>query len=198
MSRGGSRYGAGRPGWHAKTAGKRAIDVRKLQRGGYLSATHRMTWRWSSGATIGLDTSPDAVRLSYRYEDNAGEWRSVDQHIGITRTPCHYGGDRPWFACPRCFRRVAIIYLWNIPLCRKCARLAYTSQSEDAIDRSWGRTYRIMHRLGQGHEGPHAVPRRLKGMRRATYERLWQAWCREEEYRDDAIAAFAARLGWLL
>lgn len=197
MSRGGWRYGAGRPGSHAKTAGKLSIDVRRLHRDGYLSAPRRMTWRWTNGATIDLETTPDAVTLVYRYREDAGQWRDVNQRIALTRTPCHYGGSRPWFACPRCGRRAAIIYLWNIPACRKCARLVYLSQSEDAIARSWGRTYRVMHRLGQGDEGCHALPRRPKGMRRATFERLREAWWREDEYRDGLFAEFMARTGLL-
>lgn len=195
MSRGGWRYGAGRPARHAKTASKPSLDVRRLQRDGHLSAGQQMTWRWSSGASIGMETESDAMRLSYRYKDRKGDWRDVDQRIGITRTPCHYGGSRPWFTCPRCQRRAAILYLWHVPLCRTCAGLVYPSQSDDAIGRSWDRTYRVMQRLGQADSGPHAVPHRPKGMRCATFERLWDAWCREEEYRDDAIAAYMARPG---
>lgn len=194
MSRGGWRYGAGRPASHAKTAGKLAIDVRRLHRDGYLADEHRMTWRWSNGATISLDTAPEAVTLNYRYKCNADQWRDVSQRIAIIHTSCHYGGSRPWFVCPYCWRRCALVYLWSWPKCRTCARLAYPSQSDDAIDRSWGRTYRIMRRLGQDDEGPHAIPRRPRGMRRATYERLWRAWCREETYRDEALTAFVSRM----
>lgn len=194
MSRGGWRYGAGRPGWHAKTAGKLAVDIRRLQRDGHLAGHQRMTWRWSSGAAVEMETSPDDVTLIYRYKDRQGDWRDVAQRIAIMRTPCHYGGNRPWFACPRCSARVAIIYLWNVPLCRKCARLVYPSQSKDAIDRSWGRTERVMRRLGQVGEGPHAIPRRPKGMRQATFERLWLAWLREEECRADLLTAFVTRM----
>lgn len=191
------RYGAGRPGWHAQTAGKLRLDVRQLQRDGHLSAGKRMTWQWSNGASIGMETEADAVRLSYRYKDRQGDWRDVDQRIGITRTPCHYGGSRPWFTCPRCQRRAAILYLWNVPLCRTCARLVYPSQSEDAIGRSWRRTQKIMARLGQEADA-WAVPRRPAGMREATYARLWAAWAREDQLRDDLLAAFVAKFGGLI
>lgn len=195
MSRGGSRYGAGRPGWHAKTTDTVQIDVRRLHRDGYLSGHHSMTWRWSNGAVAGLVTAPHAVTLTYRYNFIEG-WRDVRQEVRLSRSHCHLGGSRPWFICPRCSRQAAILYLHGWPACRKCARLVYPSQSEDSIDRSWGRTYKILRRLGQ--DADEYVPRRPKGMRRATFERLWDAWCREEEYRDDMIAAFAARLGFEL
>lgn len=192
MSRGGYRYGAGRPGWHAKTAGKLAVDVRRLHRDGYLSgAACRMTWTWASGAAIELETTPDVVTLVYRYKDAQGDWRDVRQPVTVTRTPCHYGGTRPWFACPRCWRRVAILYLWNVPACRTCARLVYPSQADDAIGRSWRRTRKLEHLLSGGAgEWNH---RRPKGMRRATFERLREAYWREEQLRDEALLAFVAR-----
>lgn len=194
MSRGGMRSGAGRPGWHAKTAGKLTVDVRRLHREGCLSAQYRLTWQWSTGATIGLETSPDEVTLTYRYKDREGDWRDVNQRVAITRTPCHYGGSRPWFACPRCRERVAILYLWNVPVCRKCARLVYLSQVEDPIDRSWRRSRKIAKRLGQDADAWMA-PRRPKGMRLATFERLREQWWAEEQLRDEMLAAFVGRLG---
>lgn len=196
MSRGGYRFGAGRPGWHAKTAAALRLDVRKLHRDGHLSGHNRMTWRWSNGATVGMDTAPDAVTLSYRYKFSDG-WRDISQRVNLERTSCNYGGERPWFRCPRCCGRVAILYLRGWPGCRKCSRLVYPSQSDDAIARSWGRTYRIMRRLGQACDG-YAVPRRPKGMRRATFDRLWEAWCREEKLRDEALMLFMEARGWSL
>ena len=34
----------------------------------------------------------------------------VDQVIPFDHTRCHFGGFRLWFLCPRCRRRVAILY----------------------------------------------------------------------------------------
>jgi len=197
VSRGGSRYGAGRPGWHAKTDDIPQIDVRKLQRDGRLSGYHSITSRWTNGATAGLQTTAHAVTLTYRYHFREG-WRDIHQEVRLARTPCHLGGSRPWFICPRCSRRAATIYLHGWPACRKCSRLVYQSQSDDAIDRSWSRTYRIMKRLGQANEGCYAVPRRLNGMRKKTFDLLWDRWCREEQLRDEAIAQFATRLSIML
>ena len=192
MSRGGYRYGAGRPGWHAKTAGKLAVDVRKLHRDGHLSGFYRTNWHWTSGAIIELHTTPDMVTLTYRYKDGGGEWRDVRQPVTVTRTPCHYGGNRPWFACPRCHRRVAILYLWNVPACRMCARLVYPSQADDAIGRSWRRT-RKLDALLSGGAGEWNY-RRPTGMRRVTFNRLRDAYWREEQLRDAMLAAFVGRM----
>lgn len=192
MSRGGYRCGAGRPGWHAKTAGKLAVDVRRLHRDGHLSGCCRMTWHWSNGAAIDVETTPEMVTLTYRYKDGGGEWRDVRQPVTVTRTPCHYGGSRPWFVCPRCHGRVAILYLWNVPACRKCARLVYPSQADDAMGRSWRRTRKLEKLLSDG-SGEWNY-RRPKGMRRATFERLREAYWREEQLRDELLAPFLARM----
>src|SRR5438094_5573832 len=32
------------------------------------------------------------------------------QHVRISWTPCHLGGERPWFHCPGCSRRIARLY----------------------------------------------------------------------------------------
>jgi hypothetical protein len=182
MSRGGSRYGAGRPGWHAKTSGKHCIDVRRLHRDGNLNIERCVTLQWSDGATIGMTTSPNAVTLIYRYKGRDGNGRDVNQCVSIDRTPCNYGNARPWFCCPRCWRRVAILYLWNVPLCRKCARLAYPSQSDDALGRSWRRTCKVERKLAGGADKWNH--RRPRGMRDATYSKLVDAYWREEDWRD--------------
>lgn len=190
MSGGGSRCGAGRPAWHAKTGQARRIDVRQLHRDGYLSVDHRMTWQWSGGATVALSTSPSVVTLNYRYKDRAGEWRHVDEAIIVTRTPCHYGKDRPWFLCPRCGALVAILYLWNVPTCRKCAKLVYPSQSEDPIQRTWRRTRKIEATLAGGEDRPHGKP---AGMRWATFNRLQVELTAIEAKRDAELCLFVAR-----
>lgn len=192
MSRGGERRGAGRPRKHAKTAGKLSLDVRRLHREGHLAGRGRVTWQWSSGASVALEASSDCVRLLYGYKDREGSWHEVNQPVAIITTRCHFGGHRPWFSCPRCGARIAILYLWHEPACRTCARLTYLSQSEDAIARSWRRTEKIAARLG--HETkPLAAPCRPKGMRRTTFERLRAAWWNEEALRDRIIDEYIDR-----
>lgn len=196
MSRGGMRLGAGRPGWHAKTTAAIALDVRHLHRTGMLSALGPTTLQWPKGGTVGMHVEADAVTLGYRFKFAEG-WRDISQRVAITRTPCHYGGGRPWFTCPRCLGRVAIVYLRGWPSCRKCARLVYPSQSDDAIGRSWRRTHAILRRLGFTGDASHwYAVRRPKGMREATYARCWAELVRLDGQREDAIARFIARMGW--
>lgn len=196
MSRGGSRYGAGRPASHAKTTAALRLDVRDLQRqGAFDHAAATVTLTWASGASIRAHVEGEAATLSYRYKFSDG-WRDISQRVGVERTACHYGGARPWFRCPRCWGRVAILYLRGWPGCRKCSRLAYPSQSMDAIDRSWRRTHKLGRRLSGGAEEWNY--RRPKGMRCATFERLRDAYWREEQLRDEMLAQFVDRMRWLL
>lgn len=189
MSRGGYRSGAGRPASFAKTHQFLSLDVRDLRRRGLLRIGHGFSWYWSRGdepcGSVGVSvTDEPAVHLMYRQNDEPRH-----DVLRLSRTACHLGGSREWFTCPRCGRRVALIYLASGAGCRRCLRLRYQSQSEDFLDRSWRRTSRILRKLGRNID---QTPRRPSGMRQRTYERLFDAWWREEELRDHALTAFMA------
>ena len=50
------------------------------------------------------------------------------QLVEITSTKCNYGGLRKWFICPKCKRRVGVLYrkpLLASFLCRHCQNLTY-------------------------------------------------------------------------
>jgi hypothetical protein len=190
LSRGGLRYGAGRPALHAKASHYLRLDVRVLHRQGLLTAGASFSWEWKSyGEQVG--------NIGIRVAGNHGvhldfQRNGTPEHLELRleHTACQYGGTRPWFNCARCGRRVAIVYLSNSPGCRQCLRLNYPSQSEDAIGRSWGRTAKVMRKLGGEMQD---FPRRPNGMRQRTFDRLWAAWLREDDFREDAIAVFMAQ-----
>ena len=189
--KGGYRSGAGRPASRPQTSWSVRLDVRKLARDGLLTPDCQTTWRWSNGLVTTLAAHTHHLALSYRYTFAEGP-RDVQSNVVLEKTPCQFGGTRTWFACPRCHRRVAILYLWGWPSCRTCARMAYPSQSDDAIGRSWRRTRKIETKLAGGvGEWNYRKP---KGMRRATFDRLREAYWQEELLRDDALMAFMARM----
>lgn len=190
MSRGGSRFGAGRPSWHVKAEHLRSIDARRWAREGLLAPGKVGGWAWrdpDTGATtasIGYAAEAGAVVLSFTSDDEA-----VRQRVPILETGCNYGGGRQWFACPRCGRRVAVLYLRGARFaCRHCQRAAYASQSEDEMGRAWRKQRKAEAKLG-------ANWRRPKGMHRATRERLLAVIWECERRREDALAAFLSR--WL-
>jgi hypothetical protein len=189
MARGGSRYGAGRPGWHVKAEHCRRIDARRWQREGILQPGRSGGWAWTDAetgkqtASIGYSTEFSAVVLNYTMGD-----RPMHQRVPILATPCHFGGRRHWFACPRCARRVAVLFLRTSGFfCRRCNRIVYSSQSDDALGRMWRKQAKIEQRLGEDWQRP-------KGMHQATYAKHMAAIVACEDRRDAALAMAFGRL----
>jgi hypothetical protein len=192
MSRGGSRWGAGRPAWKAKAEHCRSIDARRWKREGILLSPGRLGgWGWTDPetgkqtASIGYTVGVGAVTLDYSVN---GE--PISQRVPALATGCTYGGKRYWFGCPRCGKRAAILYLRSHRFaCRTCQRLAYASQSEDEIGRMWRKQSKLEARLGKRWARP-------TGMHRTTHERLLQVIWNCEEMRDAALSEALVRLGW--
>ena len=194
--------GSGRR-WHysAKntTEGYQSIDVRWLKREGMLSpgANRRMTWSRHGAviASVNVRAEPGRVFLTYRHRSGGGEWIGESYPVRLTTTPCHIGGERPWFLCPArgCAQRVAVIYGGGIFACRKCHQLAYPSQSENPADRAVRRADRLRARLGwPGGVLEGAGWGKPRGMHWRTYERL----CDEHGgFEDLVIRDFTARFG---
>lgn len=187
MAKGGVRYGAGRPGWQVKAERCRRLDVRRWHRDGLLRPGTSTSWIWTDSetserlASIGFSVADHHVTLSYSINDVPAR-----QHVPLDRTPCHYGGTRPWFHCPRCSRRVAVLFLRaNGFACRHCQRAAYASQSDDALGRTWRRQAKLEARRDADWGRP-------KGMHRRTRERLLQGIFACEAVRDEALARYLA------
>lgn len=116
------------------------LDVRELQRHeglepGQIYDLHRYK-RGSKCGTFSIAMYKDYMELRYT-APNEQDSKPDSQIIDIARTPCHFGGDRPWFLCPgdQCGKRVAILYGPDSMLCRHCWRIAYQSQRENQIQR---------------------------------------------------------------
>ena len=123
------------------------LDILPLQRKGVFKSgpTIRWTTSWEKGEkTIsGIhywlmeeeSERPVGLRLRYRRSDSfSGADVKYDYVVGITSTPCYFGGNRWWYICPRskqngnCIHRCRTIYLSNASdkfVCRECARLTY-------------------------------------------------------------------------
>ena len=154
------------------------LDVRWLHRHGYLDGRpHWVTWSRGEqhAGSLLLALQPEGVVLTYRYRVGSGDWESVRQVVTLDWTPCHYGGERPWFRCAECGRRVAVLCgegKWF--LCRHCYELPYGSQQETAEDRHYRKVRKIRDRLGASHNLTEPVwPwNKPKGMHWRTWERL--------------------------
>jgi hypothetical protein len=172
-------YGSGRHGWKGTTAGYRQIDVRWMQRKGYLRPGMQSSLRWSRNGeptgSINYRVEQDHIVLSYRHRrHDLEEWQSVEYPVFLVRTPCNYGCERAWFRCPSrgCGRRVAVLWGGEIFACRQCHNLAYESQNETAHSRALSKTQAIRVRLGGEPGLIHDFPAKPKGMHWQTYWRL--------------------------
>ncbi len=189
--KGGRREGAGRPGWHAKSEECVRLDVRRLVKQAVFEIPRRGTWQWWDSdrgiavASVAFRSMATSLFLEYCL---AG--RQVFQELTVVNSKCHFGGHRFWFECPFCSSRVALLYL-RIPGfgCRRCSQVAYSSQSEDHIDRLGRRQYRIESRLRPNLTRP-------KGMHKTTYDRLKRVSLALLLAREDAIAAESSRRGY--
>lgn len=192
MSRGGMRYGAGRPSYKVKAEHLQRVEIGRWHRGGYLRAGQSFTWSWHRGdeptGNIGvLVHGADSLRLQYMVGSD-DQRRDGSQTIRLAHTACNYGKSRPWFVCPVCQRRAGVLYMRAGRFaCRHCQRVSYASQSDDVLDRMWRKQSKIEARLGAHWQRP-------KGMRHHTYQSLFDKLVSLETRRDDALAVLVARL----
>lgn len=192
--RGGSRWGAGRPGWKGKVGSRYQLDIRAIVREGFLVPGQVCKVGWSSEgeqrASIGMFIE-SVNRITLRYKANAED---VCLPVRLTRTECSYGGTRVWFACPYCSRRTAILYssgkTWA---CRQCTRLTYASQSENRVDRAWRKQRKIENKLSGG-KGEWNQWQKPKGMHQTTFDRLRCKIIEIEEIKDQAFWQVVVRL----
>lgn len=168
-------YGSGRLSSRRTTGGMWRLDVRWLYREGLLTPGRCSTVTWSrngeKAASIGIDAHEGHVTLRYRSQSSGGEWEEKEYSVTLQRTACHLGGQRPWFLCPRCGRRVAVLWGGVIYVCRQCHNLAYPCQREAPHSRLMNRAHKLRDRLGWDDDEGYGW-RKPKGMHWKTFHRL--------------------------
>ncbi|MBI5557210.1 MAG: hypothetical protein HY885_06185 [Deltaproteobacteria bacterium] len=165
--------------WNSKTTteSQRRLDIRWLKKQGYIrpgiSGTLSWTCNGKDSGWISYRIDHDRMVLVYNYRRNGGEWEQVEQTVTITPTPCNYGGERSWFFCPRCWKRVAVLYgAGKYFLCRHCYQLTYESQQEGPAVRILIKSQKIRKRLGGSGATGDLFPAKPKNMHWKTYWRL--------------------------
>jgi len=134
----------------AHTGGATPLDIRRLARCHLLMAGNQFAWQWTVNdrpvASITISVQQHALLLSYRKRSTGEE---VSQQVSMQMTPCHLGGQRPWFTCPSWGKRAAVLYgPGKYFACRHCCGLVYASQNEGMGDRSTRQADKIRKRLG--------------------------------------------------
>jgi hypothetical protein len=157
------------------------LDVRWLKRKGCLEPGHQGIVKWYSRdkeiSSIGLTVFSDMLLLRYSYRSKGKEWQDANIRVGLTQTLCNYGGSRPWFLCPLCGKRVAVIYNRKMDFsCRHCCDLVYASQKENRIDRQYRKARKLRCQLKVSQDFAVPVLFKPKGMHQKTFDRLrWKS-----------------------
>tara|TARA_R110002167_G_scaffold103839_1_gene268244 strand:- start:2054 stop:2650 length:597 start_codon:yes stop_codon:yes gene_type:complete len=153
------------------------IDIRYMKKRGMLKAG------WGGGSlswTRGGEPSGNInyrcydghLQLSFRYREHGGNWQLMEQRIPFDRTPCHYGGERLWFLCPRCNKRVGILCCDGPKfLCRHCYQLPYASQQQGRMDRLIDQKHKLGERIFEYYDHGDGWGKK-KGMHWKTFHRL--------------------------
>jgi hypothetical protein len=160
-------------------------------------------------------TLPDGTRISalviwegaiFRYCRTESGGAPITYPILIDRNASRVGACRLYWRCPaivegiRCQRRVTKLYFsQGYFLCRRCARLSYTSQHQTALKRAMTRSQRLRAKLGAVTLGPQfSQPPRPKRMWTRTYQRTLNQVDRAELIADEhfyrGLSALAARV----
>ena len=182
--------------WDSKTTteSQKRIDIRWMKKQGYLrpGTAGLLSWscRGEKTGSIGYRMEFSNMVLNYRYRPHDGEWEDIEQVISFDWTPCNYGGQRTWFLCPHCNRRVALLYgAGRYFLCRHCYNLTYISKQVQRYERLMRKAQAIRERLGGNAALSEPFPDKPKGMHWKTYYRLR----REAEQASRSSLALAAQ-----
>lgn len=185
----------------ATTSNFRSLDVRQLQRAGWMTPgrTSSLTWTRNEeiAASIQMHAEEDRLTLNYRHR-RSGDWKQMDYPVYLDWTNCNLGGRRPWFQCPAsgCGRRVAVLYIGGAGIfaCRHCYRLAYVCQRETRDDRVVRRVNTVRKKLGWKAGILNSIGGKPKGMHWSTFERLE---ARHIALASVALAGLGVRIGKL-
>lgn len=119
----------------------------------------------------------------------------AEHRVRLTATPCPFGGQRAWFQCPACRRRVGKLYALGSGLrCRLCCGFKYASQGESAGDRALRRERKIRARLGGSADLTQPFPARPARMHWRTFLRLRQRASEAQAQSSRQLNAWLDRL----
>lgn len=167
------------------------LDIRELYKGGFLDGGARGSITWfrygREAGSIGTYSDPCAFTLRLEYEFGIPPV-PIRELVKLTFRACHFGGDRPWFLCPTCGRRCAVLWGRGRFLCRLCQRVAYASQNESASSRAIRRVHEIRRKLEVEAGVPILAIRRPRYMRFDRYRALVLELVQHEAARSAAIA----------
>lgn len=111
--------------------------------------------------------------------------------VFVTRTPCGFGGSRPWFICPQCGKRVAVLFRTKAGVgCRECSGLYYETQKVSGSMKSLVRLRRMRSALGATSLSVlDPYPPKPRGMWWRTYLKRWRKYQEAERRHCEVMLA---------
>jgi hypothetical protein len=122
---------------------------------------------------VNYNHSQDVIEFSYPSSNNSAPTTCF---VGLSKTPCHFGGLRLWFTCPNptCQKRVAILYFLptnNSLFCRHCLHLTYPSQQFSGSGRYFMRWFDCLDKFQAVFQGLQRVKILYKGLPTRRFQR---------------------------
>ena len=127
-------------------------------------------------------TNQPFVEFNYQYHG-----KHYNYSIQVSKTPCNYGHYRYWWLCPKCSKRVGMLYCAGLYVCRHCIGANYQTQLQQPIDRIYIKLNAIRARMSWQVGVIHGIGERPKGMHNSTYNRLLNEY---EQLTDKLIRTF--------
>jgi len=189
---GGRGSGRRHQGGSATTEDMSSVDIRWLHRTQDISDPIRRTISWSrcgvKHTTASIEKTAQGLLFKYSCKQYGCEPVQVERLVTLLWSDTQFGGRRPWFCCPRCKRRTAIVYISRTVACRKCLGLGYQSQNECASDRAIRRIDFLRDKLKWEPGFLNGSEWRPTGMHRKTYERYLREYRWLTSYVNMSIA----------
>lgn len=180
--------------WSKKTTTKevKRIDIREMKKRGWLEPRGLCSMSWTCGGEpsgdIRYQVNHEGLTLTYRSRSYGEDWQDIKERISFSRSACNFGGERLWFLCPHCGRRVAVLYGADARfLCRHCYDLPYATQMTCRLGRLIDKKHKLGYRIFEDYDGCGCQKR--KGMHQKTFDRLYEQYWRLDLAIDDGITA---------
>ncbi len=154
----------------------------KATNGNPMSAPVEASWNGKKGLRLEAQ-SLELVTFRYAISSRSRQAVRVVCHVALEWLPCRFGGQRPYFVCPRCGKRATVVRLtWHGVACRRCIGAGYLSQSLSRIDRLQRKAAKAKAKLPRDGRKP-------KWMHWNTFDRLIEE---ERRRRAEALEAWTA------
>lgn len=154
----------------------RNINIAKIHKWGYTNSGNWGMLSWSRMdkeiSRIAIIGGKQSIKLFYEYINSDDSRDKMNYKIKLSWSTCNFGGYRPWFMCPACNRRVAILYGSKYFICRHCLELRYPSTLERDEDRASRQANKIRDKLNWEPGILNPDYGKPKGMHDITYQRL--------------------------